>query len=142
MWKEAFDTAERCIAEPKAYNKQRYYKTHKEPDFRQGDQVLVSNLNFNSLKGPKKMRDLFWGPFTIIRLIGKDAVEVRLTEEFSRKHPVFPMSLVKPYHQTGEDRFPSRNKRHSTGHTGGRRLPWSAEEIHEGQKYQTEPEGP
>ncbi|MBW0592834.1 hypothetical protein O181_132549 [Austropuccinia psidii MF-1] len=30
-------------------------------------------------------------------MIGKNAVEVRLTEEFCRKHPVFPMSLVKSY---------------------------------------------
>ncbi|MBW0552238.1 hypothetical protein O181_091953 [Austropuccinia psidii MF-1] len=35
------------------------------------------------------MRDSFVGPFTIIKLIGKNAVEVKLTEEFSRKHPVF-----------------------------------------------------
>ncbi|MBW0479307.1 hypothetical protein O181_019022 [Austropuccinia psidii MF-1] len=42
--------------------------------------------------------------------MGKNAVEVRLTEEFSRKHPVFPVSLVKPYFQTGEDKFPSRKK--------------------------------
>ncbi|MBW0490813.1 hypothetical protein O181_030528 [Austropuccinia psidii MF-1] len=43
----------------------------------------------------------------------KNAVEVELTEEFSRKHPVFPVSLVKPYFQTGEDRFPSRNMTYS-----------------------------
>ncbi|MBW0529410.1 hypothetical protein O181_069125 [Austropuccinia psidii MF-1] len=42
------------------------------------------------------------------RLIGKNAVEVRLTEECSRKHPVFPVSLVRPYFQTGEDKFPCR----------------------------------
>ncbi|MBW0545329.1 hypothetical protein O181_085044 [Austropuccinia psidii MF-1] len=56
------------------------------------------------------MRDSFVGPFTIIKLIGKNAVEVKLTEEFSRKHPVFPVSLVKPYFQTEEDKFPSRKK--------------------------------
>ncbi|MBW0570129.1 hypothetical protein O181_109844 [Austropuccinia psidii MF-1] len=27
-----------------------------EPDFKEGDQVLVSTLNFNNLKGPKKMK--------------------------------------------------------------------------------------
>ncbi|MBW0581400.1 hypothetical protein O181_121115 [Austropuccinia psidii MF-1] len=54
------------------------------------------------------MRDSFVGPFTIIKLIGKNAVEVRLTEEFSSKHPVLPVSLVKPYFQTGKDKFPSR----------------------------------
>ncbi|MBW0553604.1 hypothetical protein O181_093319 [Austropuccinia psidii MF-1] len=80
------------------------------PDFKQGEQVLVSTWNFNNLKGPKKMRDSFVGPFTIIKLIGKNAVEVKLTEEFSRKHPVFAVSLVKPCFQTEEDKFPSRKK--------------------------------
>ncbi|MBW0461820.1 hypothetical protein O181_001535 [Austropuccinia psidii MF-1] len=110
MWKRACDTAAKCMAEAKEYNKQRYDKTHMEPDFKEGDQVLVSTLNFNNLKGAKKMRDSFLGPFTIIKLIGKNAVKVRLTEEFSRKHAVFPVSLVKPYFQTGEDKFPSINK--------------------------------
>ncbi|MBW0480200.1 hypothetical protein O181_019915 [Austropuccinia psidii MF-1] len=59
------------------------------PDFKEGDQVLVSTLNFNNLKGPKK---------------------VKLTEELSRKHPVFPVSLVKPYFQMEKDKFPSRKK--------------------------------
>ncbi|MBW0525879.1 hypothetical protein O181_065594 [Austropuccinia psidii MF-1] len=81
-----------------------------KPDFKEGSQMLVSILNFNNLKGPKKMRDSFVGPFTIIKLIGKNTVEVRLTEEFSMKHPGFPLSLVKPYFQTGEDKFPSRKK--------------------------------
>ncbi|MBW0548705.1 hypothetical protein O181_088420 [Austropuccinia psidii MF-1] len=81
-----------------------------EPDFQKGDQVLVSTLNFNNLKGPKKMRDSFVGPFTIIKFIGRNAVEVKLTEEFSRKHPVFPVSLVTPYFQTEEGKFPSRKR--------------------------------
>ncbi|MBW0514609.1 hypothetical protein O181_054324 [Austropuccinia psidii MF-1] len=57
MWKKACDTAARCIAEEKEYNKHRYDKTHKEPDFKEGDKVPVSTLNFNDIKGPKKMRD-------------------------------------------------------------------------------------
>ncbi|MBW0477411.1 hypothetical protein O181_017126 [Austropuccinia psidii MF-1] len=81
-----------------------------EPDFKEGDQVLVSTLNFNNLKGPKKMRESFVGPFTIIKLIGKNAVEVRLSEKFPGKHPLFPVSWVKPYFQTGEDKSPSRNR--------------------------------
>ncbi|MBW0586050.1 hypothetical protein O181_125765 [Austropuccinia psidii MF-1] len=110
MWKRACGTASKCIAEAKEYHKQRWAKSHTEPDFKEGDQVLVSTLNFNNLKGPKKMRDSFLGPFTIIKLIGKNAVEVKLTEEFSRKHPVFPVSLIKQYFQTEEDKFPSRKK--------------------------------
>ncbi|MBW0537643.1 hypothetical protein O181_077358 [Austropuccinia psidii MF-1] len=79
MWKRACDTADRCIAEAKEYNNQRWDKTHMEPDFKEGDQV-------------------------------ENAVEVKLTEEFSRKHPVFPVSLVKPYFQTEEDKFSSRKR--------------------------------
>ncbi|MBW0563666.1 hypothetical protein O181_103381 [Austropuccinia psidii MF-1] len=81
-----------------------------QPDFKEGDQFLVSTLSFNNLKGPKKMRDSFVGPLTIIELIWKNAVEVKLTGEFSRKHPVFPVSLVKPYFQTEKDKFSSRKK--------------------------------
>ncbi|MBW0546562.1 hypothetical protein O181_086277 [Austropuccinia psidii MF-1] len=110
MWKRACDTAAKCIAEAKEYKKQRWDKTHMEPDFKEGDQVLVSTLSFNNLKGPKKLRDSFLGPFTTIKLIGKNALEVKLTEEFSREHPVFPVSSVKPYFQTEEDKFPSRRK--------------------------------
>ncbi|MBW0492741.1 hypothetical protein O181_032456 [Austropuccinia psidii MF-1] len=59
------------------------------------------------------MRDSSVGPFTIIKLIGENSLEVGLTKEFSRKHTVFPVSLVKPYFQTAEDKFPSRNKTHT-----------------------------
>ncbi|MBW0463073.1 hypothetical protein O181_002788 [Austropuccinia psidii MF-1] len=111
MWDRACDTAVKCIAEGKEYNKQRWDKSHMEPDFKEGAQVLVSPLSFNNLKGPKKIRDSFVGPFTIVKLIGKNEVEVKLTEGLSRKHPVFPVSLVKPYFLTEEDEFPSRNKK-------------------------------
>ncbi|MBW0533077.1 hypothetical protein O181_072792 [Austropuccinia psidii MF-1] len=96
MWKKACDTASKGIAEAKEYKKQRWDKTHMKLDFKEGDQVLVSTLNFNNLKGPKKMRYSFVGPFTIIKLIGKHLVEVRLIEEVSRKHPVFPKNPTPP----------------------------------------------
>ncbi|MBW0538486.1 hypothetical protein O181_078201 [Austropuccinia psidii MF-1] len=110
MGKKACDTASKCISEAKEYNKQMWDKTHMEPNFREGDQVLMSTLNFNNLKGQKKMGYSFVGPFTIIKLIGKNEVEFRLTEEFSRKHPVFPVILIEPYFQTEEDKFPSWKK--------------------------------
>ncbi|MBW0514335.1 hypothetical protein O181_054050 [Austropuccinia psidii MF-1] len=106
----ACDTAAKCIAEAKEYKKKRWDRSQIEPDFKEGDQVLVPTLNFNNLKGTKKTREPFLGPFTIVELIGKNAVEVKLTEEFSRKQPVFPVSLFKPCLQTEEDKFPSRKK--------------------------------
>ncbi|MBW0516051.1 hypothetical protein O181_055766, partial [Austropuccinia psidii MF-1] len=110
MWKRACDTAARCIAEAKEYNKQRWDKSHIEPYFKEGDKLLVSTLNFNNLKGPKKMRESFLGPFTIIKLIGENAVEEKVREEFSMKHTIFPVILVKPYFQTEGDEFPTRKK--------------------------------
>ncbi|MBW0513020.1 hypothetical protein O181_052735 [Austropuccinia psidii MF-1] len=114
IWNKACVTAARCIAEAKEFNNKMYYKNHKEPEFREGDQVLVSTLNFNNLKGLNKRRDSFVEPLPIIILIGENAVEVKIIEEFYRKHPVFQISLVKNFHQTGENKFPSRNKNHST----------------------------
>ncbi|MBW0534262.1 hypothetical protein O181_073977 [Austropuccinia psidii MF-1] len=110
MWNRDCGTSAKCIAEAEEYNKQRWDKTHMEPDFKEGYKVLVSTLSFNNLKLPKKMRDSFVGPFIIIKFIGQNAVEFKLTEEFSRKHTVFPVSLVNPYFQTAEDKFPSRRK--------------------------------
>ncbi|MBW0508271.1 hypothetical protein O181_047986 [Austropuccinia psidii MF-1] len=77
IWRRACDTASKCVAEAQEYNKQRYYKIHMKPDFKEEDPVLVSTLNFNNLKGPKKMRDSFLGPFTIIALIGTNSVQER-----------------------------------------------------------------
>ncbi|MBW0476859.1 hypothetical protein O181_016574 [Austropuccinia psidii MF-1] len=86
IWKRDSDTAARCIAEEKEYSKQRWDKSHLGPDFKEGDQVLVSTLNFKNLKGHKKMRDSFVGHFTITNLSGKNAVEVKLTEELKTQY--------------------------------------------------------
>ncbi|MBW0499529.1 hypothetical protein O181_039244 [Austropuccinia psidii MF-1] len=56
------------------------------------------------------MGESFVRPFTIIRIIGKNAVEVRLTEAFSRKNPVFPVRLVKKYHKTNHEAFTNRKQ--------------------------------
>ncbi|MBW0512283.1 hypothetical protein O181_051998 [Austropuccinia psidii MF-1] len=110
MWKTACEKAEKFIVEAKLYNKQRYDKSHQEPEFKEGGQVIISTLHFNNLKYLNKMRDSFSGPSNIIRLIGKNELEVRLTEEFSVKHPVFPIILVKSYHQTDGKIFANRKK--------------------------------
>ncbi|MBW0469930.1 hypothetical protein O181_009645 [Austropuccinia psidii MF-1] len=110
MLKTACDIAEKCIGEAKLYSKKRYAKGHQETDFNEGEQVLISALDLNNPKGPSKMRNSFLGPITIIRLLGKNAVEIRLTDEFSRKHPVFPVSLVKAYHKRDDETFTQRKK--------------------------------
>ncbi|KAI8449009.1 hypothetical protein BY996DRAFT_8412278 [Phakopsora pachyrhizi] len=60
-----------------------------------------------STPSPKKLRDSFVGPFIIIKLHGKNAVEVELTGEYSRKHSTFPISLIKPYQVKDNQKFPT-----------------------------------
>ncbi|MBW0541974.1 hypothetical protein O181_081689 [Austropuccinia psidii MF-1] len=65
-----------------------------EPDFKEGDKVLVFTLNLNNLKGGKKMRDTFVGPFTIIKLIGRNAMEKEEDKfPFRKKNPTPPETV-------------------------------------------------
>ncbi|MBW0563397.1 hypothetical protein O181_103112 [Austropuccinia psidii MF-1] len=90
--------------------KERWDKSHKPPDFELGDLVLVSTLNFSNIKGPKKLKDSFAGPFMIKALHGPNAVKLELTGELMNKHPTFPVSLIKPYSSSDKQLFPLKNK--------------------------------
>ncbi|MBW0502921.1 hypothetical protein O181_042636 [Austropuccinia psidii MF-1] len=60
------------------YAKQKWDKSHKTPEFKVGDFILVSTMNFNNIKGPKKLKDSFARPFIIKAHHGKNAVQVQL----------------------------------------------------------------
>ncbi|MBW0486523.1 hypothetical protein O181_026238 [Austropuccinia psidii MF-1] len=81
------------------YAKQNCEKSHKVPDFKVGDLVVVSTLNFNNIKGPKKVKASYVGPFVIVSLHGTNAVQVELSDELENKHPTFPVSLIKIINQ-------------------------------------------
>ncbi|MBW0556866.1 hypothetical protein O181_096581 [Austropuccinia psidii MF-1] len=92
--------AKQSINDAFAYAKQKWDRSHKVPDFKVGDLVLVSTLNFNNIKGPSKLKDSYVGPFFIVSLHGTNAVQVELSGELENKHPTFPVSLIKPYQPT------------------------------------------
>ncbi|MBW0466741.1 hypothetical protein O181_006456 [Austropuccinia psidii MF-1] len=79
------------------YSKDKWDKSHAAPDFKMGYLVLVSTTNFNKIKGCKKNKDPFVGPFDFKDLHGENAVEVESSEELSNKHPTFPVIMIKPY---------------------------------------------
>ncbi|MBW0551630.1 hypothetical protein O181_091345 [Austropuccinia psidii MF-1] len=91
------------------YAKQKWDKNHKVPDFKVGDLVLVSTVNFNNIKGTKKLKDSYVGPFFIVALHGTKAVQVELSDELENKHPTFPVSLINPYQPSDKKFFPLRN---------------------------------
>ncbi|MBW0516655.1 hypothetical protein O181_056370 [Austropuccinia psidii MF-1] len=76
------------------YAKQKWDKSHKPPEFKVGDLILVSTLNSNNIKGPKKLKDSFSGPFIIQALPGTNTVQVELSGELENKHANFPVSLI------------------------------------------------
>ncbi|MBW0550777.1 hypothetical protein O181_090492 [Austropuccinia psidii MF-1] len=91
------------------YAKQKWDKSHKVPDFKVGDLVPVSTLNFNNIKGPKIIKDSYVGPFVIVSLHGANSVQVELSGELENKHPTFPVSLIKTYQPTDKESFTLRN---------------------------------
>ncbi|MBW0537195.1 hypothetical protein O181_076910 [Austropuccinia psidii MF-1] len=79
------------------YAKQKWDKSHKTPEFKAGDLIIVSTLSFNNIKGSKKLKDSFEGPFIIKVLHRTNRLQVELSGELENKHPTFPVSLVKHY---------------------------------------------
>ncbi|MBW0525789.1 hypothetical protein O181_065504 [Austropuccinia psidii MF-1] len=61
------------------YEKQKLDKSHKVPDLKVGDLALVSTLNFNDIKFPKKLKYSNLGPFVSVSLHGTNAVQVELS---------------------------------------------------------------
>ncbi|MBW0501621.1 hypothetical protein O181_041336 [Austropuccinia psidii MF-1] len=109
---KARENAIRCMEDSFAYAKDKWDKSHATPDFKVGDLVLLSTTNFNNIKGCKKRKDSFAGPFFIKALHGENAIEVELSEELSNKHPTFPVILVKPYESSDFGNFPLINEVH------------------------------
>jgi hypothetical protein len=73
-----------------------------------GDQVLLSTVHFNNLNCNQKLKDPFIGPFTVVKMVGTNAAELDLRGAYSRRHPIFPVSLIKMYLSSDSDKFPKR----------------------------------
>ncbi|MBW0527572.1 hypothetical protein O181_067287 [Austropuccinia psidii MF-1] len=92
------------------YAKQKWDKSHKTTESKVGYLMLVSTLNFNNIKVPKKLKDSFAGPFIIKSLHGTNAVQVELSGELENKNATFPVSLVENYTSSDKEFFPLRNE--------------------------------
>ncbi|MBW0552187.1 hypothetical protein O181_091902 [Austropuccinia psidii MF-1] len=110
LLEKAITHAVRCIEDSFSYAKDKWDKSHSTPDFKLGNLVLVSKTHFNNIKGCKKLKYSFAGPFVIKVPHGENAVEVELSEELRNKHCTFPVSLIKPYKYSDSEKFPLRNK--------------------------------
>ncbi|MBW0473426.1 hypothetical protein O181_013141 [Austropuccinia psidii MF-1] len=103
---KARNHANRCMQDSLKYEKDRWDESHKPPYFKVGDWVLVSTLYFINIKGPNKLKDSFSEPFMIKALHGPNSVHLELTGELMKKHPAFPVSLIKPNISSDKYLFP------------------------------------
>ncbi|MBW0591944.1 hypothetical protein O181_131659 [Austropuccinia psidii MF-1] len=79
------------------YAKQKWDKSNKVQDFKVGDVVLVSTLNFNNINGSEILKDSYLGNFVIVALHLTNVVQVGLGGELENEYPTFPVRLIKPY---------------------------------------------
>ena len=73
------------------------------PAYAVGDQVWLSTDNLRLPQASRKLSEWWLGPYSITKLVGTNAVELRLPHSM-RIHPVVNISHVKPY----RDRLPGQ----------------------------------
>ena len=66
------------------------------PAYAVGDQVWLSTDNLRLPRASRKLSERWLGPYTIMKLVGTNAVKLRLPCSM-RIHPVVNISRVKPY---------------------------------------------
>lgn len=79
-----------------------YNKKHQQREFQQGDLVLLSAKNLKQKRPSKKLSDKAIGPFRVRKRIGTQAYHLWLPPSY-RIHPVFHVSLLKPYQRRPGD---------------------------------------
>lgn len=93
--------ARSCLLKARDRQKAAADKSRQDASFAVGDLVLLSTKNI-ALKAPgtKKLLPRFIGPFSIEAVVGKVAYKLQLPSGY-RIHPVFHVSLLKPYKSNG-----------------------------------------
>ncbi|KAJ9528007.1 hypothetical protein QJQ45_005550 [Haematococcus lacustris] len=73
-------------------------KGRKEVEYHIGQLVLLSTKNLRMKPGKaKKLLPRFIGPFKVLEHVGPVAVRLDLPQAMARMHPVFHVSLLRPY---------------------------------------------
>ena len=83
----------------KTYADSRFRRPH---SFQVGDKVFLSTKNLKFRSGVKKFHPKYIGPFPILQMIGgsNNAVKLQLPASYNRLHPVFHVSLLKPFKES------------------------------------------
>jgi len=80
----------------------KYYNqkvANKEPQFKEGDWVMVNTKNIKTKRPSKKLDYKLRGKFEIEKLCGTNAYRPKLPPLSGNIYPVFHVSLLEPFHQ-------------------------------------------
>ncbi|KAJ9514280.1 hypothetical protein QJQ45_012211 [Haematococcus lacustris] len=95
-------TERKCMAAAQSRQAAYANKARRDVEYKVGQKVLLSTKNLKLQPGKaRKLIPRYVGPFEILLLVGAVAVKLDLPASMSRLHPVFHVSLIKPY--TGTD---------------------------------------
>jgi transposase InsO family protein len=95
--------AKACMEAAQQRTADYYNRNKKDVSFQPEQPVMLSTKNLRKLaKGPRKLLPRWVGPFPVVRMVGKAAVELRLPSDM-RIHPTFHVSLVRPYRSRAAD---------------------------------------
>jgi hypothetical protein len=82
-------------------------KKRRDLQFSLGDYVLLSTSNITlKTPGAQKLLPRFIGPYKVTEVINPVAYKLDLPREMSRTHPVFHVSLLRPYKSDGPIQAP------------------------------------
>jgi hypothetical protein len=95
-----------------------YYNRHRTipPVYSPGDLVLLSRKNIKTLRTNSKLDFRHLGPFSVIRMVGENAVHLDIKEHYPKVHPVFNVSLLTPYKEPSANPFRREEPRHPDNH--------------------------
>jgi hypothetical protein len=74
-----------------------YNSKHKPKSYAPGDLVLLSAKNIQLSRPSKKLSDRFLGPFTVLKVVGKNAYTLALPKKYGRLHNTFHVALLEPF---------------------------------------------
>jgi transposase InsO family protein len=78
-----------------------FYDLHRQtaPSYKLGDKVWLNAQNITTTRPMKKLDHKWLGPYTINKVVSRNAYGLELPASFGRTHPVFSVVLLRPYEE-------------------------------------------
>ena len=108
---EMFQHARRCVQSSKDRMKARYDQKASVHLYAPGDQVWLHTRHL-ALRHPAmrdKLLPRFWGPISVLRLVGNNAVQLALPASLKNIHDVVSVSIIKPCKVRADGELPPCN---------------------------------